>query len=1041
MKKFSKRLLTFVLACSMVFGLSGMTAFATEVDEQDAAAGSEAIPEAIAEEEAIPLAGTATYTPDYDWYTDPNAASYTIESAEQLAALSEIVNGTASGYKQNSFNGQTIEIKKGIECLDMNEDAPVSWSCVYPDDANYNGVANIKVSTSEGTCAFTPIGNMRFNSDGTAVEGTYAFEGTFEGNGVTIKNLYVTGDEGYLGLFGAVGPADATKEDCDATVRNFTLSGVVECTGGNSNSQEDYVGGAVGKLNAGGTVEYVTNESLLVDAPGTDNVGGIVGFAGTPTGLGYDDNPSVSNTQVLCCENNAPVRAYYKVGGIVGENAATVKYCCNKDEGWIMCRRSSGQGAGVGGIVGRNGNNNTADEEALVAFCYNTGMITNNGRNDDSASNTIRGYAGICGTTYGATGKVETHNCYNIGAIPKGYGNYNSITSYIEDGAAVAVRDNYSPKDSTVINNAGNDVQETGNMNYTDANFKVTSRNSGDILYDLGAYFVADTTGKYNSGYPILFWETGEKTVPTITDLTITQWPNKTTYDDEVFNPSGMVVTATYSNGAEMEIQPAYATDGTNTYTLSDCYTYDYTKVLTTGDDHIDITFDGITIPVPINDGDAKNYISVSTSAGDVYQLSYSDINEALDNSDVTSITDAEWVDHSGKFVLVKDLLQTYLSIVNCEKITVSNDEGNVVTVPGEIYGTDENLYLYKNGTSYCLAGEYVPFDEWYENVSGIEVTFHDWGEPVWTWSDDLSYAEVTRTCQNTGCEYPTDTAYASIADDSINVETIDPGYRTVGATSYTATATFDSDGTTVEDTQNTDFKAATGYIDIAINRGGEEPETGKLWYKKINKVMAKTEPRTFTYTTGIDTENTVTKQFVSIADLLDITDTIGDVCCYHVTSGDDGGYEIDLPTYTCMYYRDDTLIYRTAVDGSRGNMWVDSPTSIEVRYQHDWGDLVWNWSDDYSSATVTGKCQIDVCENEGEEVKAVITENAGGNETIYTATATFSDGTVVTDTQTVTTLSFGPNASADDHINANSILPSQDLLNPYGHETAIKKG
>ena len=82
----------------------------------------------------------------------------------------------------------------------------------------------------EGLTNFAPIGY-----------GNYFFDGTFDGNGKSIKNLTITDNAGYcVGLFRILGEHGMIK---DLTIDNLTLSG------GNSSSND--IGGLVGVLNGG----------------------------------------------------------------------------------------------------------------------------------------------------------------------------------------------------------------------------------------------------------------------------------------------------------------------------------------------------------------------------------------------------------------------------------------------------------------------------------------------------------------------------------------------------------------------------------------------------------------------------------------------------------------------------------------------------------------------------------------------------------------------------------------------------------------------
>ena len=106
-----------------------------------------------------------------------------------------------------------------------------------------------------GDEAWTPIGN------GTGK----AYKGTFDGQGYTIRNLYVTGSTSMdYGLFGTV---------YGGTVRNVTVEGRVEVT---SNSSRYGIAAIVGQLY--GTTGGVENCLNRASVKGGQYVGGIVGY-------------------------------------------------------------------------------------------------------------------------------------------------------------------------------------------------------------------------------------------------------------------------------------------------------------------------------------------------------------------------------------------------------------------------------------------------------------------------------------------------------------------------------------------------------------------------------------------------------------------------------------------------------------------------------------------------------------------------------------------------------------------------------------------
>lgn len=132
---------------------------------------------------------------------------YEINTVDDLVAFSAIVN---SG---NSYKGRTVKLMKNLDFKDAK---------AYVD-SNLIG----EVTNGEG---FTPIGNL--NS---------TFQGTFDGQGFEIKNLYINSKENYVGLFGYLD---------GATIKNLRISGSI--VGCDYESQEKdfschrYIGGIAG---------------------------------------------------------------------------------------------------------------------------------------------------------------------------------------------------------------------------------------------------------------------------------------------------------------------------------------------------------------------------------------------------------------------------------------------------------------------------------------------------------------------------------------------------------------------------------------------------------------------------------------------------------------------------------------------------------------------------------------------------------------------------------------------------------------------------
>ena len=223
----------------------------------------------------------------------------------------------------------------------------------YTAGADTSAGAAYKISTEESLRAFAAAvkadgGNGTYNLSGVsfylandiALTGTWKpvgngvsavkdfFAGTFDGCGHTISGLNVQGQ----GLFAAIN---------QAAIRNLNVSGTV-------NSTVNYVGGIVGKVQAG-TIENCSFSGSVSSSKSKAYVGGIAG------GL------NSANVTISGCANTADVTGGY-AGGILGfwKTAATIQNCYNT--GSITGSDKAG------GIVGQL-------SSGTIENCYSTGAV------------------------------------------------------------------------------------------------------------------------------------------------------------------------------------------------------------------------------------------------------------------------------------------------------------------------------------------------------------------------------------------------------------------------------------------------------------------------------------------------------------------------------------------------------------------------------------------------------------------------------------------------------------------------------------------
>ena len=290
--------------------------------------------------EACPNCGmeeiTENITPNTEWY-DAQFAIFDITTPEQLAGLASLVN---SG---TDFSGVKIYLDTDIDL---------------------------------GFYEWIPIGNA-----------TYAFNGSFDGDGHTISGLKINAGTDYVGLFGNVSGKICNfniekaniyvKRDHNyvsiacgystGDIKNISTDGFIEAPKSNyvgavagavapasteytnltnkaSINAQTCVGGIVGHINASGNFQtnYISNTGSV---KGISQVGGIFGYVNGASGS------LVSGASV-----SADIVGDYYVGGIVGKADNVAISTCTNDGSTVTSSSYYTEGSSyyvwLGGIVG-----------------------------------------------------------------------------------------------------------------------------------------------------------------------------------------------------------------------------------------------------------------------------------------------------------------------------------------------------------------------------------------------------------------------------------------------------------------------------------------------------------------------------------------------------------------------------------------------------------------------------------------------------------------------------------------------------------------
>ena len=217
--------------------------------------------------------------------------------------------------------------------------------------------------------SWTPIGSKKY-------------QGTFDGNGKTIRNLFISSTSNEIGFFGCA---------ADCRIKNITFDNAK--VKGNENCSTGILAGYAGSC----VIENIkTTGNCSVE--GNYETGGIAGRA----------NGNISN-----CENHAIVKGLHSVGGIVGicfDSENSITSCANYGE-------ITGTEDFVGGIIGYFG-------EGSLQNSANNGNITG-----DARVGNLIGYANIC----------NINNVLGIGNITANYADCNGlIAGVIWDSSSTA---------------------------------------------------------------------------------------------------------------------------------------------------------------------------------------------------------------------------------------------------------------------------------------------------------------------------------------------------------------------------------------------------------------------------------------------------------------------------------------------------------------------------------------------------------------------------------------------------------------------------
>ena len=207
---------------------------------------------------------------------------------------------------------EIVDENEGIICGDSNtEDYDNLKECYIKSIADYKEFTDL-VNSGKSFSGKTVYLSKNLDLNGVTLEpignNNNKFEGTFEGNGYTLKNIKIDLGTDYVGMFGYN----------TGTIRGFNVENII--VKGNDNvggiagynygkisavsvtgviTGKNNIGGIVGYNNSSGSVRNVLSRNVIVN--GADSVGGITGYdyGGKPSGV-VERSTITGNTSVAC---------------------------------------------------------------------------------------------------------------------------------------------------------------------------------------------------------------------------------------------------------------------------------------------------------------------------------------------------------------------------------------------------------------------------------------------------------------------------------------------------------------------------------------------------------------------------------------------------------------------------------------------------------------------------------------------------------------------------------------------------------------------
>lgn len=301
-------------------------------------------------------------------------------------------------------------------------------------------------------------------------ENGLVYAGHFNGNGKTIRSVYINGSYDYRGLFGSN----------KGMIKNV---GVV-----NSYIRGSYYIGGIVAYHELGDIVNCYSESIIIGNDGGSYVGGIAAYNA------YGHIMNSHHVGVIGTGDR-----YNYIGGVVGD----IYYGCVTDSysvGMLVSGDSSGY---IGGVIGNSYYTNVTNsyhtgDICVEGYCGNIGGVigcNTNGSvtNTYNTGNISGGYennwiGGVVGYNY--YGDIE--NSYNKGDVSSGYGG-EYIGGLVGDNSSGCISNSYNEGD---VSSGENALRLGGIAGYNTTSKIINSYNVGDVSGGVYGQYIGGVAGE-----------------------------------------------------------------------------------------------------------------------------------------------------------------------------------------------------------------------------------------------------------------------------------------------------------------------------------------------------------------------------------------------------------------------------------------------------------------------------------------------------------------------------------------------------------------